>query len=172
MLSSCKVHILTEGTLHFIGTSPEAALIKSVFDLYLELGSVRKLKEEVDRRGYVTKRRIREEHPIGGKPLNRGHLYWILKNPIYVGEVSHKGKCYPGQHEAIINRDTWVAAQNKLDGNAANRHLTTNNRQRNFLTGKMYDDTGDPLCPTYTIKAGRKHRYYVSKKLLHGGVSQ
>ena len=30
-----------------------------------------------------------------------------LSNPIYVGEVVHKGKRYRVLHEAIIGRDTW-----------------------------------------------------------------
>ena len=42
-----------------------------------------------------------------GKPFDKGIVYKLLNNRTYVGEVEHKGAAYPGQHEAIIERDTW-----------------------------------------------------------------
>ena len=42
-------------------------------------------------------------HSSGGTIINRGALYRMLQNRIYRGEIVHKGKCYPGQHDAIID---------------------------------------------------------------------
>jgi DNA invertase Pin-like site-specific DNA recombinase len=80
---------------------PEAETVRSLFRLYRELGTVRRLKEEVDRMGLVTKRRPQPSEDLaGGGPFTRGHLYQLLANRIYAGEVTHKGTPYPGLHDA------------------------------------------------------------------------
>ena len=42
-----------------------------------------------------------------GKPIDKGYLYKLLNNRVYIGEAVHKGTAYPGEHEAIIDRDLW-----------------------------------------------------------------
>ncbi|MBN8629463.1 MAG: hypothetical protein J0L76_01255 [Rhodobacterales bacterium] len=39
-----------------------------------------------------------------------------------------------------------------------------------ILTGKLRDETGDPLTPTHTLRHGRRFRYYVSNRLIAGGI--
>jgi site-specific DNA recombinase len=50
----------------------------------------------------------------GGQPFSRGALYALLSNPVYIGEIAHKGARYPGQHEAILDRETWDSVQDQL----------------------------------------------------------
>src|SRR4029077_13511300 len=102
---------------------PQAETVRTLFRLYLELETVRRLKEEADRRGLVTKRRPQATGAItGGESFTRGHLYQLLSNPLYAGEVRHKGATYPGQHPAIVDRETFAAVQQRLAQNATNRH--------------------------------------------------
>ena len=142
-------------------------MVRRLFKLYLELGSVRSLMGEAERQGVVTKRRQSGDRATGGKPFTRGNLYQLLHNPLYVGEIPHKGKTYPAQHQAIIDRETWDAVQNQLSTNATARQSGENIKGNRLLTGLIYDETGDPLCPTYSIKKGRRYRYYISKRLVH-----
>src|SRR5262247_381552 len=79
----------------------EAETVRTVFQRYLELGSVRRVKEEADRRGLVSKRRPGCKVMRGGRSLSRGTLYNLLGNPLYAGRVRHEGKTYDGQHPAI-----------------------------------------------------------------------
>src|SRR5208337_3758185 len=51
----------------------------------------------------------------GGAPISRGHLYWILSNPIYVGRLRHKGQIHDGLHSAIIDPETFDPVQQKLE---------------------------------------------------------
>ena len=147
---------------------PEAETVRTLFRLYLELETVRRLKEEADRRGLVTKRRPQATGAItGGESLTRGHLYQLLSNPLYAGEVRHKGATYPGQHPAIVDRETFAAVQQRLAQNATNRHSPTNAKVPSLLTGLVYDETGDLLCPTHANKKGTRYRYYISKRLMH-----
>jgi DNA invertase Pin-like site-specific DNA recombinase len=147
---------------------PEAETVRTLFRLYLELETVRRLKEEADRRGLVTKRRPQATGAItGGASFTRGHLYQLLSNPLYAGEVRHKGATYPGQHPAIVDRETFAAVQQRLAQNATNRHSPTNAKVPSLLTGLVYDETGDLLCPTHANKKGTRYRYYISKRLMH-----
>jgi DNA invertase Pin-like site-specific DNA recombinase len=146
----------------------EAESVRTLFRLYLELGTVRKLVMEADRLGLVTKRRRRSDgQETGGQPFTRGHFYQLLTNPIYVGEVTHKGATYPGQHEAIVERKTFDAVRNHLNGNSVRRNAATNAKVPSPLSGLVLDETGDRICPTCANKKGRRYRYYVSKRLIH-----
>jgi site-specific DNA recombinase len=146
----------------------EAETVRSLFRLYRELETVRRLKEAADRLGLVTKlRRQTSDRVTGGGPFTRGHLYTLLSNPIYVGEVSHQGARYPGRHDAVIDRETFEAVQRRLTGNAASRHSVTNSKAPSLLTGLVHDETGDRLSPTHANKKGRRYRYYISKRLMH-----
>ena len=40
--------------------------------------------------------------------------------------------------------------------------------RRCLLTGLVFDETGDRLCPTYAKRNGRILSYYISKRLMHG----
>jgi site-specific DNA recombinase len=147
----------------------EADTVRTLFRLYLELGTVKALLTETCRLGLVTKRRRRPDgEETGGKPFTRGHLFQLLRNPLYVGDVSHKGARYPGQHEAIIDGETFDAVGCLLDRNAADRRSSTNAKAPSLLTGLLRDQTGNRLCPTHANKNGQRYRYYISKRLMHG----
>src|SRR5438552_3120505 len=89
-----------------------AEMIRTLFRLYRELGTVRRVKEAADRLGLVTKQRQQRSGRLtGGEPFTRGHLYKILSNPLYIGEIEHKGVQYPGQHPPLIDGATWDAVQ-------------------------------------------------------------
>src|ERR1700746_1297618 len=86
----------------------EATTVRHIFTRYCELGSVRLLKEELDRNGVRSKIRVSKDGvESGGQAFSRGALYTLLRNPIYVGEIRHKGVCHPGQHAPIVDRAIW-----------------------------------------------------------------
>src|SRR6202166_1324292 len=86
----------------------EAATVRHIFQRYCELGSVRLLKEDLDRDGLRSKLRISSNGSrTGEKSFSRGALYTLLRNPIYVGEVRHKDARHPGQHQRIVERSVW-----------------------------------------------------------------
>jgi hypothetical protein len=93
----------------------EAATVRHIFQRYCELGSVRLLKEDLDRNGLRSKLRIATKGARAGEQsFSRGALYTLLRNPIYVGEVRHKGTRYPGQHQPIVERSVWDKTQELL----------------------------------------------------------
>ncbi len=99
----------------------EAETVRCIFALYLEFGCVRRVKQEADQLGLSTKRGMTADGcERGGKPLSRGHIYRLLSNPIYTGQIAHKGQLYPGQHPALIDAETWTAVQDQLAAKASN----------------------------------------------------
>ena len=127
----------------------EAETVKTLYDLYLEFGSVREVKEKADRLYLKTKERKYNGNITGGKSFSRGHLYHLLKNPLYAGKVRYKDNVYDGQHEAIIDHSIWEEVQNKLSDNTFTRHSHSNQKQHNILKGLIYDEYDHLLTPHY-----------------------
>ena len=92
----------------------EAKTVRHLFTLYLQLGCVRRVKDEADRLGLTTTRSTTTNGvERGGKPFSRGHIHRLLSNPIYTGRIAHKGQLYPGQHPALIEHETWTAVRSE-----------------------------------------------------------
>lgn len=146
----------------------EAEAVRSIFESYLKVGTVRQLQQELDRLGILTKiRKLPNGRTGGGLPFSRGHLCQLLANPIYIGEIAHKGARYKGQHRAILDLEVWEAVQAQLKRNAVSRRINVNSGVKGSLRGLVYDDTGDLLRPTHTAKKGRRYHYFVSGRLIH-----
>ena len=92
-----------------------AEFVRELFRRYLEVGSVVQLKATLDAENVRSPVRIAGTgRAIGGGLLSRGHIYWILSNPIYVGRLRHKGQIHDGLHAAIIDREIWDRVQHQL----------------------------------------------------------
>ncbi len=143
----------------------EIELVRYIFDRYLKLGNVRDLKHELGRKNITSPKRISQKgKPYGGQPFSRGALYALLKNPAYVGRISHKGKIHDGLHEGIVEQEVWQSVQKMLKDNAVNRSETV--QSKHLLQGLIYDPDGTIYSPTYTKRHGRQYRYYISQNLL------
>jgi site-specific DNA recombinase len=142
----------------------EAETVRSIFRLYQELGCVRLLKEDLDRRGILSKRRTSKGGiESGGHSFSRGALYALLSNPIYVGEIRHKGVCHLGQHEAILDRAVWDRTQQQLRERKVRNKRRDARVEKSPLIGRLVDENGDRLTPSHARKGERKYRYYVSR---------
>ena len=145
----------------------EAESVRFIFRRYLELGSVYRLKVELDARGVTGKRRISANgRSSGGRHLAAGALYQMLQNPIYCGRIGHKGQIHDGEHDAIIKPELWEAVQQSLAANRRQRRSGTNAREPSLLAGLIVDADGRRLTPTHAVKQGKRYRYYVSRSLI------
>jgi len=150
---------------------PEAETVRHIFGRYCELGGVRLLKAELDRDGFRSKPRIgRDGSRSGSQSFSRGAIYALLRNPIYVGEVRHKGTRYPGQHPAIVAKSMWEKAQELLHLHTVRTPGKPNGSLKSPLIGKLFDEMGERLTPSHAEKGNRRYRYYVSRSLLNGGA--
>jgi DNA invertase Pin-like site-specific DNA recombinase len=142
----------------------EAEAVRTIFARYLELGSVRALAEELDRRGIRSKlrRRLSDGRIIGGSRFGVGALAHLLKNRFYIGEVVYRGHVHRGEHAPILDRALFEAVQDKLAGQAVARRCRLRG-SAGLLTGRIFDGAGNRMSPTHSNKRGARYRYYTSQ---------
>ncbi|KWV92027.1 recombinase family protein [Erythrobacter sp. YT30] len=138
-------------------------IVQLVFDRYEQLGNVRLVQEALlqeDVRSPV--RTTQKGKAYGGGHLGRGQIYTMLKNPIYIGRIAHKGATFEGQHTAIIDLEQWKRVQGRLTSNSPGKRLATR-RNTSPLAGLLFDRHDKPLVPVHTTKGKKRYRYYVSR---------
>jgi hypothetical protein len=146
----------------------EAATVRMIFERYLALGSVRTLIKELSDKGVVTrKRQLATGRVVGGVALTPGPVGHLLRNRTYIGEINHRDKSYPGEHKPLIDKKLFDAVQAMLSDNL-NNHQAKRAASNALLLGKLFDDAGNRMTPSYSCKKGVRHRYYVSRALLAG----
>lgn len=140
-------------------------IVQHIFNRYIELKSAGRLTRELREKNFKSPERISKKgKPYGGTFFSKGLLYTILKNPVYIGKISRKGKIYDGLHDPIIERDKWDHVQNLLNDSADT--YKTRASHNNPLSGLIFDDEGTRYTSTYTAKGKLKYRYYISQNLL------
>jgi site-specific DNA recombinase len=150
----------------------EAAHVMKIFQLYLELGCVAKLKARLDRDGVQSKARTsRSGKKSGGMTYSRGALYCLLQNPIYLGKIPHGDTTYAGEHAAIIPQELWDKVQDCLRANSKVRRNGSNAKSPSLLIGLLFDDQGNRFTPFHTDKNRKRYRYYVSQAKIHNRVT-
>ncbi len=152
------------GAVHLIRS------VNLIFQRYLDLGCVRALRSDLEAKGVVSKIWTSEKgRKHGGKPFDRGALYCLLKNRVYLGETTHKGSNYPGEHSAIVSRELFEAVEGRLASRRRQRRSKLNAPGVHALTGLIFDHRGNAMTPTYSRKSnGNEYRYYVSSATLTG----
>lgn len=150
----------------------ERETVNLIFKRYLELGSFQKLVNELDRRKIVSKKRATIKQPNGGGvPLTYGPLAYLLKNRIYIGEMGHKSKWYPGEHEPIVDCKLFDRVQQQLADNAIDRKARRSESGA-LLMGKLFDERGNAMSPSFSSKNRVRYKFYVSSALLRGRKSE
>lgn len=139
---------------------PYAQNLKIIFDAYLNLGTVNKLRD------YLIENKIFSKND---KNFSSGNLYTILSNKVYIGKIIHRDKVFDGQHEPIISTELFEQVQDLLKSNAVIRKHSTNAKEGSLLTGLLFDDKGNRMVPSHSNKSGRRYRYYVSQSMKKPG---
>jgi site-specific DNA recombinase len=152
---------------HLVLNPAEADQVKEIYRIYLKLGCVTKLQEYLEKEGVRSKRRVsRAGRASGGASYSRGALYLILHNRIYLGEITHKGASYPGQHPAIIEQKVWEQVQLKFQSNLQAARKRPRATEQSLLMGLLYDEQGNRFTPSHATKKGRRYRYYISQAVI------
>jgi site-specific DNA recombinase len=140
----------------------DAKLVRSIFQRFLKVGSATTLARE------LIAENVRNKY---GKLVDKGILYKMLNNPVYIGAAVHKGVSYPGEHTGIIDRKIWDRVQARFQENPRKRSAATRAQTPSQLKGIIFGPTGAAMSPTHTRKNGRLYRYYLSQTVLKQGSS-
>ena len=146
----------------------EAPIVRLIFELYCALGSMIAVMRELRERRVVTRTRtLSSGRTIGGIAFTKGPLAYLLKNRMYLGEINHGQTSYPGEHPALIDRTVFESAREILARNAAARGYSQS-RSQALLVGRLFDDRGHRMTPSFAAKRGVRYRYYVSRAVTEG----
>ena len=147
----------------------EAATVRLIFSRYLALGSTGELAADLDRQGIRSKRRpLSDGRVLGDRPFSPGALAHLLKNRTYVGEVSHHGQHFPGEHKAIVDPALFEQVQARIAGNTQGHRRGERAAMPSLLASMLLDNEGRPITPRHATKANsveggcRRYRYYVT----------
>ena len=138
----------------------EAKLVRRIFKDYLRYQGTTDLVRDLIFEGVVTKT---------GKPFSKQAIYKVIHNCLYVGEMPHKGKRFPGQHEPILDKALWDAVQAFVGTDERERRVATMTRNSPpaLLKGLLYAPNGQRMVPsavTKRVAGGKRYRYYIDNK--------
>ncbi|MEJ0058165.1 MAG: recombinase family protein [Terricaulis sp.] len=154
---------------HLIVNEIEAQRVRFIYRQYLELKSIGQLAQDLVNRGVLSKGWTSLKGRIHQSTrISEGALTLILTNPHYRGLIAHRGKTYPGRHEAIIDEDLWNAVQARRAAIKTSNATLPSKIDAPFLIGKLKDDAGNTMRVDHARKGERRYRYYVSSALLDG----
>ncbi|MEG9883494.1 MAG: recombinase family protein [Hyphomicrobiales bacterium] len=131
----------------------EAATVRMIFERFVEVGSATALARALATEGVRTRR---------GRLVDKGFLYKLLNNRVYIGDAVHKGTAYPGEHEAIITRALWDKVHGILRESPRVRAGRTHAATPALLKGLIFGPTGCAMTPTHTRRGDKLYRYYMS----------
>jgi site-specific DNA recombinase len=140
----------------------DAKLVQSIFQRFLKTGSATILARQLIKEG------VRNKY---GKLIDKGMLYKLLNNPVYIGEAVHKGVSYPGEHTAIVDRKVWDRVQAQFKLNPRKRSGSARSQTPSLLKGLIFGPTGAAMSPSHTRRKGKLYRYYVSQTVLKQGAA-
>jgi site-specific DNA recombinase len=140
----------------------EATIVRSIFRGFVKLGSATKLAQQLAAENVHSRR---------GRLIDKGTVYKLLNNRIYIGDAMHKGTAYPGEHQAIIDRALWDKVHSIKIESPRKRAARTRAQSPALLKGLIFGPGGVPMTPTHTRKKGRLYRYYLSTRDTESGVA-
>ncbi len=141
----------------------EAELVRHIFRRFIEVGSAFEVAKELNAEGHRTKAWTGKNGKTDpGRPWSKAQVYRTLNNPIYLGQVNHRGSIFPGEHEAIVSQDLWDQAHAILEENHRARGAKTRAKSEALLRGVIRCGHCDcSMGPTFTRKRGRQYRSYL-----------
>ncbi|MBF0094668.1 MAG: recombinase family protein [Alphaproteobacteria bacterium] len=156
---------------HLVVNETEAALVRRIFERFLELGSAIAVIRELAADGAITKSWTTEDGTFRhGKPFNKGTLYKLVNNRTYLGEAVHKGTSYPGEHAAIVDRPLWDKVHAVMADNARRKGTRVTAGTPAPLKGLIRCGAcGGAMTPSHTRRHGRLYRYYLCSKASKNG---
>ena len=141
----------------------EAEIVKEIFDLYLEKRSMLLVATALNVKNRLTKSyKTQTGNSSGGVKFKSTSIQSIVKNPFYIGKISHAGTLYPGEQERIIPDDIFQRTQEILANNRRERKVAGTVTNTGLLNSMLRCKTCDStMYYIYSKKGTNKYHYYL-----------
>ena len=156
-----------------VPNSAEAQIVREMFTRFAALPSMATLVRDLRERGVTSKSWTTAKGvERKGKLIDKGYVYKIFKNAVYIGIAAYKGQHYPGQHAPIIDQSLWDTVQALLQ--AGTPHVKGSSEPREtkaptLLRGLLFSDRGRAFTPGWTAKGQKHYRYYINTDAIKLG---
>lgn len=156
------------GSPRLLINSTEAARVREIYQLYLSLGSLTPVFEELARRGWKNKVwSTKKGTTKGGRHFDKGSLYALLTNPIYIGKIRHKTDLFQGQHDPIVQTDLYQRVEALLHQNCRSGGVMNRNRHGALLRGLVAcAGCKRTMSHSFARKGDKLYRYYTCTRAL------
>ncbi|TWU46426.1 recombinase family protein [Rubripirellula reticaptiva] len=161
------------------GTSPklvvnatEAKQVRKIFEMYLEYRSLLPVVKRLQEFGWPNKIwRTRTGRTRGGRVFDKPAVHSLLTSPLYVGKIAYKEHIYEGEHDAIIDQDTFDAVGKMLKAHQKGRAQRLVNKYSALLKGILVC----PYCDCRMVHRTTKrkssvYRYYACQTTVKSGA--
>ena len=101
-----------------------------------------------------------------GKPISNNGLYYLLRNPIYIGKITWQGTYLPGVHQPIISEDLFLEAQNSVK-----ETVKAKRRYKEYFLSSLVkcSECASTMTNSFTNKTKRQYYYYKCVKVSKEG---
>lgn len=135
----------------------DAKKVRMIFERFTKIGSATTLVRTLRAEGVTSKY---------GKLVDKGYVYKLLNNRVYIGQAVHKGTAYPGEHQAIVSQALWDKVHSILAESPRTRARQTRAQTPALLKGLIFGPSGRAMTPAHTRRGDKLYRYYVSTDVL------
>lgn len=145
----------------------EGKIVRWMFERYLERKSYVAIAKELEERHVTRRGRISKRgNEVHGRTICKASVWNMLGNPLYVGDVRSKGKCYPGEHEGIVSRHLWDQVQALRE--VRTRKKVVEKYPTDLLRDLIYDSYGRKMGVFRDHRYAQVARYYISNQTEWG----
>ena len=153
----------------------EAERVREIFALYTGLGSILAAVKELKLRRWHTKSWSNKKgEQIVGRPFTKCSLRGLLTNPIYLGKVRCGDEACDGAHKAILDEETWGAANDRVRGGNTDsvNNVSPRSTDRPALLRGIAKCAvcGSALTHHYTTRGNKCYGYYVCTRQQKEGA--
>lgn len=139
----------------------EAVLVREIFSLYLQERSTLAVARNLNKSNRSTKRHVAVNGRLReARTWTKGDVTRVLRNPIFAGYMSSHGELHEGEHEPIVDRETYSAVRNLLDGRSG--PAKDHGRNADYILRGLLRCAccGSAFTPASTRKGRIEYRYY------------
>jgi site-specific DNA recombinase len=156
-----------------IANPAEAEIVREIFESFIRTRSSLAVARALNAKGYRTKeyKVIKNGKVAGGRSWNKVAVYRVLTNRKYLGEIVHKGKSYPGEHQPILDRRLWDQAHEIMSEKPGRRASATKlSKNPAMLRGIVRcGHCGTTMGIGGSVQHGKRYRYYVCNNAERNG---
>ncbi len=163
---------VAEGGGRLVVNEGEAERVRMIFRAYLETRSLSATVAEARRRGWTTKRWTSAAGKThGDTAFGKSTLQKLLTNVLYVGRIRCGDEVVEAEHEAIVDVDTFEAAQACLRGNRVTNGSAPKTKRTAMLAGVLRCAACDAaMTRTATTRGSRRYKYYACTRRQKEGA--